>query len=384
MSQSHELSSLPQSHALADIEKKIAAGTRLDRQDALRLFHSKDLLSVGVLARLARRRRLGPERELLVYWNRNLYLNPTNICVASCKFCLGAFGRRRNDPAAYTMTLGEAVRRAREAVAAGATEVHITGGLNPKAELPYYEELFAAIREAAPTLHIKGLTAVEIDFFCRINRVNEAAVLSRLKAAGLQSLTGGGAEIFSSEIRRQVCPDKCDGAIYLKIHGVAHRLGIGSNCSMLSGIGEEPQHRVDHLLALREQQDRTQGFRAFIPLVAHYEGTALAGTVERLTGSEILKIVAVSRLVLDNFDYIQAYWVQLGEHLAQTALAFGANDMNGTIIDERITVAAGARRRSIEAKRLEHLIEAAGFVSAERDTCYNVLSPRTGATSDGR
>lgn len=354
------------------IKQKILNKERVSFEEGLALYKSNDLLQIGELGRLAREVKAGIEKSKWVYWNRNLHLNPTNVCIGHCNFC--AFAKLPNEKGAYTYTIPEAVEKARKGANNGAHEVHIVGGLNPKAALPYYTELLKALKKDLPQLHIKAFTAVEIEFFSKLAKLSFEETLKKLIDAGLGSMPGGGAEVFSKQVRDDTCPDKIPAEIWLEIHGTAHKLGLKSNATMLCGIGESIEDRVDHLIQLREQQDKSHGFQTFIPLSCHYEDTEIAGKVEPLTAFDQLKNIAISRIMLDNFDHIKAYWIQLGPGLAQVSLNFGADDLDGTVQEESITHAAGSEKRGLEKDFLQNLIKDAGYIPVERDTIYNVLA----------
>ena len=279
-----------------------------------------------------------------------------------------------NEKGAYTYTIDEALEYVRKGVESGTTEVHIVGGLNPKAALPYYTELLKAIKNRFSKLHIKAFTAVEIDFFSRLKKLSYKETLQQLIKAGLDSMPGGGAEIFSKSVRDDTCPDKIPAEKWLEIHKTAHGLGLRSNATMLCGIGESVEDRIDHIIQLRKLQDSSGGFQTFIPLSCHYEDTEIAGKVKPLTAVDQLKNIAISRIMLDNFAHIKAYWIQLGVGLAQVSLNFGADDLDGTVQEEKITYAAGAKKRGLEKGFIQTLIEDAGYVPVERDTVYNVLA----------
>lgn len=355
------------------IKQKILDKERITLEEGVALYKSNDLLKIGELGRLAREIKSGDsERSKWVFWNKNLHLNPTNVCIAHCNFC--AFARLPNEEGAYTYTIPHALEHVKKGIEAGATEVHIVGGLNPKAALPYYIDLLKAIKNHYPRLHIKAFTAVEIDFFSKLKKITPRETLGLLMEAGLDSMPGGGAEIFSKSVRDDTCPDKIPAEKWLEIHGIAHKLGLKTNATMLCGIGENIEDRIDHMIRLREQQDKSSGFQTFIPLSCHYEDTEIAGKVEPLTAFDQLKNIAISRIMLDNFDHIKAYWIQLGVGLAQVALNFGADDLDGTVQEESITHAAGAKKRGLEKDFIQTLIEDAGYIPVERDTIYNVLA----------
>ncbi len=349
---------------LQDIARKADAGERLDETDALALLTSRDLLAVGELADRANRRRNG----LRVFYNVNRHVNPTNICVNRCRFC--AFSRSPGEPGAYTLDHGQILERIQAAAEAGATEVHIVGGLHPELPFGWYRDLVAAIRERFPRIHIKGFTAVEIDHFARMGGGSVERVLRELREAGLGSLPGGGAELLPAGIRRRICPEKISGERWLEIMEIAHGLGLRSNATMLYGHVERPEDRVEHMRLLRALQDRTGGFQAFIPLAFQPRNSELARAAST-TGFDDLLTLATARLYLDNFRHIKAYWVMLGERIAQVSLHFGVNDLDGTVVEERIAHDAGATsREALTREELVALIEEAGRIPVERDTLY--------------
>ena len=348
--------------ALAPVADKVLAGDRLDHDDALAI------LGVGRLADLVRRRRHG----IATYYNINRHLNPTNVCAASCPLCAFYVPWRRREEG-WTWTVEQAVETASRDLDRSVTELHIVGGLHPKLKVDYYEELFRTLKERFPWVHLKALTMVELDFLASLSRQPLEEVLSRLRAAGLGSCPGGGAEIFASRVRRQICDHKTDGTRWLEVARTVHQAGIRSNCTMLYGHVETPEERVDHLLALRELQDETGGFQCFIPLAFHPDNTQLTH-LPPTSGRLDLQTVALSRLVLDNVPHIKAYWVMLGEKTAQVAQHFGADDLDGTVVDERITRAAGGvAGAGLSRTRLEHLIREAGRQPVLRDTLYRPL-----------
>jgi aminodeoxyfutalosine synthase len=346
------------------IEKKVAAGERLTREDGLALFESPDLLAVAAMADRARQARHGRR----AYYCANTHVNNTNRCGNECPLC--AFWAAEGDPRAYLLSPAEVAERARPDIAAGATEVHVVGGLHPDITLDYYVEMVARLRAAFPAVCIQAMTAVEVAYAAKKAGVTAAEALARLKAAGLTGLPGGGAEIFDPEIRRRIAPRKLAGDGWLDVHRQAHRLGLPTNATMLYGHVERHEHRVDHLLALRALQDETGGFAAFIPLAFHPEGTRLPD-LPGPTACDDLRTIAVSRLILDNVPHIKAFWIMLTPNLAQVALRFGADDMDGTVVREEITHAAGAQTpQGLTAADLEHLIRGAGCEPVERDTLY--------------
>lgn len=352
---------------LGDIAAKVFQGQRLSREDGLRLMESNDLLAIGFLADYVRRQKVGE----VVYFINNAHINHTNVCRNLCRFC--AFGRRPEAEGAYTLTLEEIAEKAEQFKKYNPTEIHIVGGLNPELPFSYYEDMLRIIKEILPQAHLQAFDAVEIDFLSEISGLSLEEVLLRLREAGLGSLPGGGAEIFNPVVRQQICPRKISGERWLEVHAVAHRLGIHSNATMLYGHIESPADRVDHLLALRRLQDETGGFKAFIPLPFHPANTGLS-ELPPTTGYDDLKTLAVSRLLLDNFDHIKAFWIMLTPKLAQIALNFGVDDLDGTVREERIAHDAGAETPQYQpAEELLRLIREAGRIPVERDTLYNVV-----------
>lgn len=356
---------------LNQVQEKIYNGQRLTREEGLYLYNHVDLATLGQLATYVRLKKAPENHKKSVWWNTNIHLNPTNICIASCNFC--AFAKKPKDPDAYTLTIEQAVQKAVRGYQNGATEVHIVGGLNPKTLLPYYTDLLCSIKQTTPDLHIKAFTAVEVAFFAKFSKLSYREVLQELVNAGLDSMPGGGAEVFAKSVRDFTCPDKIPAQTWLEIHGIAHELGLRSNATMLAGIGESIEDRIDHMIALREQQDVSRGFQTFIPLSCHYDDTDIQDQVQPITGIEQLKNIALGRLMLDNFAHIKAYWVQLGHSIAQVALHFGADDMDGTVTDEKITYAAGSQHNQTAKEFLQKLISGTGFVPVERDTLYHVI-----------
>jgi aminodeoxyfutalosine synthase len=353
---------------LDDIGAKLDAGARLSLDDGVRLMKQHDVGALGQLANRVRERRHGDR----TYFNVNMHLNATNVCVADCHFC--SFARLEvGMPGAFTMSVDEALDKVR-AKPLDMTEIHIVNGLHPGLPFEYYEDLLQAIKRERPALHIKAFTAVEIQFFADKYGMTIPKVLERLIAAGLGSLPGGGAEIFADRVRRKICADKVDAAGWLAIHKVAHAMGLRSNCTMLYGHIETVEERVDHLIRLRELQDESGGFQTFIPLAFHNENNAL----EKLpgpTGIDDLRVFAVSRLLLDNIPHVKAYWAMLGVKTAQIALWYGADDLDGTVEEEKIYKMAGSRAPdALSRSELVRLIRSAGRVPVERDTLYNVVA----------
>jgi aminodeoxyfutalosine synthase len=357
------------------IADKVLAGERLSFDDGVALYKTPDLLSVGWLANFVREKRHGN----VTYYNVNRHINPTNVCVAHCKLC--AFGRDPNTPGAYTYALEEMYERAAQAV-------HIVGGLHPDLPFDYFLELIHGLKQRHPHVHLKAFTMVEVHYFARIAKLTIDETLLKMKEAGVDSCPGGGAEIFHPRVRRIICDHKVSGRMWLSMAKKAHRIGLRSNATMLYGHVETIEERVDHLVLLREAQDDTHGFVAFIPLAFHPENTPLAH-IPKPTGYDDLRNIAVSRLMLDNFDHIKAYWIMLTPSIAQIALRFGANDMDGTVVEEKIYHDAGAKTAEFTPRaELERLIRAAGRVPVERDTLYNPidrskLPPMIAATPPG-
>ncbi len=361
---------LATTHPLSDIARKVVDGERISREDAIRLYRSNDLATVGALGEAARQRRAGAEAGSYVYYIHNMHLNPTNFCAETCRFC--SYANPDERAKAYRWSVDQVLDEARKGAAKGIREIHMVGGLHPSCDLNYYEEVLRRIKAELPHIHLKAMTAVEIDYLARLAGVTTGETLRRLKEAGLGSMPGGGAEIFDEAVRARMKVKKTPASRWLEIHGEAHRLGLNTNATMLTGIGESFENKVDHLLLLREQQDKTGGFLCFIPLKCYYEGTDIKDEVKEPTGYDLLKDVAIGRMVLDNFPHIKAYWIQLGEKLAQIALSFGADDMDGTIQEEKITHAAGTKTPlQLAQAEMEFLISEAGYIAVERDTLYN-------------
>ncbi|HEV2314402.1 MAG TPA: aminofutalosine synthase MqnE [Candidatus Acidoferrales bacterium] len=347
------------------IAAKVLAGERLSAEDGLALYESSDLLAIGWLANHVREKRHGN----LCYYNINRHINPTNVCGAHCRLC--AFGRDKDADGAYSYSLEEIWERAGQGVAEGATEFHIVGGLHPDLPFSFYLDMIRGLKQRFPQVHLKAFTMVEVGFYARISKLSVRDTLLAMKDAGVDSLPGGGAEIFNPRVRKIICDHKTSGRMWLDIARTAHEIGLRSNATMLYGHIETPEERVEHLLLLRDLQDRTKGFQTFIPLAFHPDNTALAH-LPKPTGFDDLKTIAISRLLLDNFDHIKAYWIMLTPKIAQIALRFGADDIDGTVIEEKIYHDAGATTpQHMTRAGLERLIRAAGRVPFERDTMYN-------------
>ncbi len=357
------MSSLPAT--LDQIRAKVEAGGRLSAADGQLLFSpAVDLHAVGQLADLARRRHSGET----VYYNLNAHVNPTNVCTFRCALC--AYSRDLGDADAYVLDEEQVLACGQEAADAGCTELHVVGGVHPLLPFGWYVDLVHRLHQAYPRLHLKAFTAVEIAWFVRIARRPLLAVLDELMANGVGSLPGGGAEIFAPAVRRHICPGKADAKIWLDIHRAAHRLGLRSNATMLYGHVERTADRVDHLLQLRQLQDETGGFQAFVPLAFHPRNTRLAH-LPKVSAAEQLRTIAVSRLMLDNFAHLKAYWVSLGVGTAQASLGYGADDLDGTVRHERIHHQAGAESPQVlSVEDLRALVTEAGREPVERDSLY--------------
>jgi aminodeoxyfutalosine synthase len=352
---------------LKPIAERVLAGSRLDMDDGISLYRSPDLLAVGWLANQVREKRHGN----ITYYNVNRHINPTNVCIAHCRLC--AFGRDPNAPGAYTYALEEIYQRAEQGMREGATEFHIVGGLHPDLTFEHYLELVRGLKQRCSTVHIKAFTMVEVHYFARIAKLSIEETLRKMKEAGVDSCPGGGAEIFHPRVRKIICDHKTSGQMWLNTAKKAHEAGLHSNATMLYGHVETEEERVDHLLKLRELQDETHGFVAFIPLAFHPENTALSH-IPKPSGYADLRNIAVSRLLLDNFEHIKAYWIMLTPSVAQIALRFGANDLDGTVVEEKIYHDAGAKTSEFTPRaELERLIRAAGRVPVERDTLYRPI-----------
>src|SRR5580765_6321571 len=354
---------------LSDIADKLEGGARLDLSDGVQLFNSSDLLSVGWLANRERERRHGPK----TFYNYNIRVEATNVCVASCLFC--SFARLKpGDADAYTMSLDEAWDKLRRRANQPLTELHIVNGLNPHLPFDYYMELLRGFKRIRPEIHLKCFTAVEIAFFADLYGMTDEQVLRDLMIAGLDSLPGGGAEIFAERVRRKICHDKCGTDRYLDIHRLAHRLGMRSNVTMLYGHIETAEERVDHMMRARALQDETGGFQAFIPLAFHPDNNQMR-KLPAPSAAETLRVHAVARLVLDNIAHVKAFWIATGVEVAQTSLWFGVDDLDGTVQEEKIYHMAGARTpESMTTREIARLIRAAGREPVERDTLYNVVA----------
>jgi aminodeoxyfutalosine synthase len=365
--------------AFAAIRDKVKSAEPLSLEDGVALYRHPNPLEVGALANEVRERLHGDR----TYFNRNLHINATNVCEASCMFC--SFARLQpGDKGAYTMSLEEAWGKLRARVDAEdpITEIHNVNGLHPGLPIDYYTDLLAGLKRIQPSIHLKAFTAVEIFYFAKKFGMSIADVLTQLRAAGLDSLPGGGAEIFAPRVRRKICHDKCSGDEWLEVHRVAHRLGLRSNCTMLYGTVETIEERVEHLLQLRALQDETGGFQTFIALAFHPDGNSLT-KLPAPTGLEDLRTYAVARLMLSNIPHIKAYWIMLGIKTAQTALWFGADDLDGTVQEEKIYHMAGAETpQAMSPAEIVRIIREAGRTPVERDTLYNVVAEGPALLSD--
>ena len=351
---------------IALIGEKVLEGRRISEEEALKLYRSDQLTLVGLLAEFVNRKKNGMNAYFII----NRQINPTNICMYQCDFC--AFGVTRSDPKAYEMTLEEILKKVEETVRAGGREVHIVGGIPSHWDYGRYIDIVREIKKRFPSVAVKAWTAVEIHHMAKISGKSYEEVLKELLDAGLDAIPGGGAEIFSERVRRIIAPYKASAEEYLEVHRTAHKLGIPTNVTMLYGHVETLEERVRHMATVRELQDETGGFQVFIPLAYWPEGTRLGG--RRTSSVDDLKTIAVSRIFLDNFDHIKAYWVTLGERVAQIALNFGADDIDGTIEEERIVHSAGTdSARGHPAERLVSMIKKAGKVPVERDTFYRTI-----------
>ncbi|MEM0952354.1 MAG: CofH family radical SAM protein [Cyanobacteria bacterium P01_H01_bin.74] len=352
---------------------KLIAGERLTKEDALTIYNSTDLLSIGILADTARVLRTPAREQHYVYWVHNFHINPTNICEAHCRFC--SFKKGEKSKLAYVMEVDDVIEQVyKYPQYKTLSEFHIVSGLYKKQGLAYYEALFKALKKHFPHIHIKGLTAVELAYLAELDGITVKETIGILKAAGLQSLPGGGAEVFAERIRKEMCADKLTGQEWLDIHGMAHQAGLKSNATILPGLGETAEERIDHILALREQQDKTGGFMTFIPLNCFYDNNGVSAK-NALTGIENLKNFAISRILLDNFSHIKAFWIHHGVKITQVSLDFGVDDIDGTVIQEKIAHAAGTdSAQALTKDELLNMIWKAGKVPVERDTVFNHIN----------
>lgn len=362
---------------LRDLYDKVAAGQRISEAEALRLFESKDLNALGAIADLARQRKTANRASYIV----NCYINYSNYCILSCQFC--SFARKKRDADGFQFSVEQVVQKAREALHLGITELHIVGGLHPSLPFSYYVDMLRALRALDARLQLKCFTAIEILHLAWLAGKSVQETLAELKAAGLDSLTGGGAEIFRAEVRSAIARGKESAEEYLDVHRTWHRMGGRSTCTMLYGHVESLADRVDHLRRLRELQDETHGFVGFVPLAYHPENNELA--IEHgPTGFDSLRTIAVSRIYLDNFDHLTAYWVGMGLKLAQVALSYGADDLHGTVVEEHIFHMAGAQSPQLQSEaEMVKAIREAGRIPVQRNTFYEPVRvwEETAATS---
>lgn len=362
---------------LRDLVAKVEAGERLTREDGYRMAHSHDILTLGYMADLVRQRKVGD----VVYFINNYHINHTNVCYAGCSFC--AFGIAADQPGAYTLEVAQIEAEAEKARALGASEVHVIGGLNPYLPYQYYRDVIRAIKRVHPTACIQAYDAVEIEFIARVAaKKSVGAVLEDLRADGLTALPGGGGEIFSPRVRKLTYAGKIGRDKYLEVHRIAHGMGMRSNCSILYGFVETPEERVDHMLDLRDLQDETGGFLCFISFPYHPENTPLSLELKAqglpqtplTTGMDDLRHHAIARIMLDNIPHIRVFWMAMGMKMAQAALAFGVNDLDGTVRKEKIIHDAGAQtEQEADPMEMVYLIRQAGRIPVERDTLYNHL-----------
>lgn len=358
------MNKLWQRSELRDIFKKVERGERVTDADALRLFDSTDLNAIGAMANVVRERKNGNA----AFYILNRHINYSNLCVLDCDFC--AFYRRPKQDGAYEFTVPEMVEKAKSALAFGITEIHLVGGLHPTWKWDRYVEMLQALKALDPRVHLKAFTAIEVRHLAKISKRSIAETLAALREAGVGSLTGGGAEIFAPEVRDVICHVKETAEEWLEVHRTWHKMGGRSTCTMLIGHVEKPEHRVDHLRRLRELQDETTGFTAFVPLAFHPENTKLAH-LPGPSGADLLKTLAVARIYLDNFDHIKAYWILMGMKLAQTSLSFGVDDIDGTVMEEKIYHMAGAQTpQEMAREELVRAIREAGRDPVQRDSLY--------------
>ncbi len=354
--------------ALRSVAEKVLAGKRLDGNDALALYRSGDVLAIGWLANSVRERRHGN----VAYFNVNRHINPTNVCVAACRLC--AFGRKKDAPGAYTMALEQAWQTAASGYSEAITEFHIVGGLHPDLPFEYFLELIGGLKQRFPQVHLKAFTMVEVAYLAKRAKLTIRQTLEKLKEAGVDSLPGGGAEIFADRVRHIICDHKIDGDQWLDTARIAHQIGLKSNATMLYGHIENDEDRVDHLLKLRALQDETVGFQTYIPLAFHPANTPLQH-LYATTGLRDIKEIAVGRLVLDNFPHVKSYWQMVSPKIAQIALRFGADDIDGTVVEEKIYHDAGATTpQGLRRQELIRLIKEAGRDPVERDTLYRPVT----------
>jgi aminodeoxyfutalosine synthase len=349
------------------IENKIEKGESLSREDGLALLRSNDILSIGKLAHAEKKKK----SQNRVFFNVNFHLNLTNVCVSRCKFC--AFSCDKGADGEYVLTPDDVINRLRSVAETGITEVHMVSGLHPDLPFTYYVDIVEKLKKEFTSVHIKAFTPVEIKYFSDISGLSIEDVLIRLKEAGLGSLPGGGAEVLCERVRRELCPKKASSLDWLEVMRTAHRIGLKTNATLLYGHIETNDEIIDHLISLQALQAETGGFQAFIPLPFHPENTMM-NYFSRTTAFEQIKMISISRLMLNNFDHIKAYWIMSGQKTAQLSLFFGADDIDGTVVEEKIAHTAGAETaRGVDKNRLINLIRQTGNIPVQRDTLYNVL-----------
>lgn len=357
---------------LRDIYEKVEASRRITEEDCLRLYRSQDLAAIGAMANTVRERKNGN----MAYYILNRHINYSNICILDCDFC--AFYRRRRDAGAYEYNLPQMIEKAQEALRLGITEIHIVGGLHPSFKWDYYIEMLRSLKALDPNLHLKAFTAIEILHLSWVGKRSVPETLAALRDAGLGSLTGGGAEIFDPEVRRVICHAKESAEEWADVHRTWHKMGGRSTCTMLIGHVEKDHHRVDHLRRLRELQDETNGFTAFVTLAFHPENTKLPD-LPGPSGYDMLKTLAIARIYLDNIDHIKAYWILMGMKLAQVSLSYGVDDLDGTVIEEKIYHMAGAKTpQEVAREELVKAIREAGREPVRRDSLYQVVKREEG------
>lgn len=348
------------------IREKIESGERISKDEAIYLFDCSDLMALGEMAHYIKQRKHGDK----VFFNQNYHLNMTNICVNRCELC--AFSRNKDDDDAYCMEAGQ-IKEQMELLPEGVTEIHIVNGLHPDKPFDYYLEAIREIKKIRPDLQIQAFTAIEIEWFSRISSLSVEEVLKILKSEGLTALPGGGAEIFDPEIRSKICSKKISGQRWLEVMEIAHRLGIKTNATMLYGHLEKYEDRIDHLIKLRQLQDKTSGFMAFIPLSFHPQNTRFSH-LPKTTALDDLKTHAISRIMLDNFDHIKAFWIMITPRLSQVSLYFGVSDFDGTVVQEKITHSAGAQTpEALNREEIVSIIKETGKIPVERDTLYRII-----------
>ena len=354
-------------NGLEDVYDKMKMEQRLNRNDGLHLLQTTNILGLGYLANERRRTITGDQ----VFFNNNAHINYSNVCKVRCGLC--AFAKDLGEKGSYTMSIEEVVKKAGQYADQGVTEIHIVGGIHPELPFSYYLDMITKIKERAPKVSLKAFTAAEYDYFSQIQNKPILEILQTFKEAGVSFITGGGAENFSQRVREIICPGKLSGERWLEIHRTAHQLGIPTNANMLYGLIETDEELIDHLLALRDLQDETQGFYALIPTAFHPKNTKFE-EVSQASALRTLKVIAVARLILDNFRYIKAYWISSTPQVAQMALNFGANDLDGVVREEKIYHTAGATSPQMQSEQqLIHMIHETGLEAVERDSYYHVL-----------